>query len=157
MSRNPATKESTFKVFHAGHGPQNATTKPATTKAPAAFAIHCARPSPLNARRAISTTTSRPRRANRSAMAMKISFNSIGGSFPKSSLLVSNRRAVSTMLAVNHGKNRIRSRPRRTTSSTISAANVSVQRIWSAVKLKLKCMFALSGLRAFPNTGSLQV
>src|SRR5208283_18483 len=67
------------------------------------------------------------------------------------------RRAIIAIPAVNHGKRRTLSRPSSTTRSTSNAANVSVQRIWTAEKPKFKCIGTLSGLgsgwRADPLPG----
>ena len=55
----------------------------------------------------------------------------------------------------NHGKRRTLSRLCNTTSSTSSAANVSVHRIWPAEKSKLKCIGTLSG-NCFPAAAGAQ-
>ncbi len=80
------------------------------------------------------------------ASTRKISLETMGAILPKRRRLATMRRAINTMLAVNQGKRRALSRPSSTTRSTSNAANVSVQRIWTAEKPKFKCIGTLSGL-----------
>ena len=112
-----------MSVFQAGHGPHTAgATQPTATSARVPKIQVCLR-IPAKARRASSTTTSRLTITARSPRVKKIQARVIWGMPPVQQPSPQQSRAISTMLAVNHGKRRIRSRPSKTTSRTRSAAN----------------------------------